>query len=328
MVSRMCIRKVGVLIMARRTIYIGADLGKGYTKVSYCTENSNIEHIDFPTRWDFFKEGCEGYDNLKIDGDPNGRVIVGDKNCTKSPEEVNIKTDDAHKYALYNAIGRVCKAGDEVVLSIGLPIDNISNEESKKSMKNLVKTGKLVFTYNGSQLTVNIKNVFVFAEAVAVAQTNPQAREGLVTIIDFGTRNLNLIMIEDGKPIPDTLKTFQKGFNELKALVEEALDSNENIRYRKSDIVKYIRQGYVDNQEEQTRPIINDCFNAYLEDAFSNLGKGKFKDMQLGKVLVIGGTSILLKDKLKAKYEDIILSDNDNDLRFANSDAFLKIIKK
>ena len=50
--------------------------------------------------------------------------------------------------------------------------------------------------------------------------------------------------------------------------------------------------------------------------------------MQLGKVLVIGGTSILLKDKLKAKYEDIILSDNDNDLRFANSDAFLKIIKK
>ncbi|SKA60972.1 plasmid segregation protein ParM [Eubacterium uniforme] len=189
------------MIKKNEKTYIGIDHGYGFMKTSKTIFKSGIKEqpIEPP-----FSDDILIYDN---------RVFVIGQNRTEHGAD---KTTNEEYFILTLAAlarelkkERMAKASN-VVLCVGLPY-SFFTEQKDKFKKYLLKNRHLDFKFEGKRYLVDVKEVKVFPQGFpAIAEKFGDYLSDKISIVDFGSRTIDVITFNEGKALHDQCFSVDK----------------------------------------------------------------------------------------------------------------------
>lgn len=172
---------------------IGLDVGRSSVKIY-----TGTKMFSFPSvigEWRNRNLQTDYGDNA-MEGEFIGeKFFAGTLAQNESEYARSMMTDEkAHGDTLLLALIALHRAGyDDYMVVTGLPVKN-HNQGGKQAMKDLL-IGRHEITLNGIKRSVRIHRVEVAAEGGGAFWSNPQ--EGLVRLIDAGSKTINFITMRD-----------------------------------------------------------------------------------------------------------------------------------
>lgn len=195
------------MIKKNEKIYIGIDHGYGFMKTSKTIFKSGIK--EQPVEPPFS-------DDILI---YNDRVFVIGQNRTE--HGVDKTTNEEYFILTLAALARELKKehiakASNVVLCVGLPY-SFFTEQKDKFKKYLLKNRHLDFKFEGKKFSIDIKEVKVFPQGFpAIAEKFGDYLKDKISIVDFGSRTIDVITFNEGKAIHDQcFSVDRKGTLEL-----------------------------------------------------------------------------------------------------------------
>ncbi len=182
-------------------IIIGIDHGYGYLKSASSITKSGIEEI--PVRPPFDEDILE----------TDHRVFVVGQIRTEQMTDKTVTKD--YYYLTLVGIAKELKknqmkSAKNVVLSVGLPYSFFSAQ--KESFREyLLKKKNVTFSFEGEKYRVELKDVLVYPQGLPVLATQlDNFREKTVSVVDIGSRTIDVITYRKGKPLYDSCFSLDK----------------------------------------------------------------------------------------------------------------------
>ena len=193
-------------------IVVSVDHGYGNMKTaSFC----------FPTgvkAWD--SEPTFGNDVLFYDG-KYYTIGVGHK------EYISDKADDLDFYLLtLAAIARELNTENihtaEIILAAGLPLTWVG-EQKEEFKKYLLKNKTVDYTFRDKEYHVTFAGAEIFPQGFAAVANQLHAFKGANMLCDIGNGTMNILRINDRRPVPDQCYTEKYGTYQCTLAAKEAL---------------------------------------------------------------------------------------------------------
>ncbi|SKA72421.1 plasmid segregation protein ParM [Eubacterium uniforme] len=189
------------MIKKNEKTYIGIDHGYGFMKTSKTIFKSGIKEqpVEPP-----FLDDILIYDK---------RVFVIGQNRTEHGVDKTTNED----YFILTLAALACELKKErmskasnVVLCVGLPY-SFFTEQKDKFKKYLLKNKHLDFKFEGKRYCVEIKEVKVFPQGFpAITEKFNKYLEDKISIVDFGSRTIDVITFNEGKAMHDQCYSIDK----------------------------------------------------------------------------------------------------------------------
>lgn len=182
-------------------IIIGIDHGYGYLKSANSITKSGIE--EYPVRPPFDEDILE----------TDRRVFVVGQIRTEQMTD-KTETDDYYYLTLVGMAKELrenqMKSAKNVILAVGLPYSFFSAQ--KESFREyLLKKKNLAFSYEGEKYRVELKDVLVYPQGLPVMATQlSNYRNKTVSVADIGSRTIDVITYQRGKPFYDGCFSIDK----------------------------------------------------------------------------------------------------------------------
>ena len=187
----------------------------------------------------------------------------------------------------------------DIVLAVGLPPAHYRLGKSAFE-EYFSRRSPLQFEYNGSPLTVNIKQVLVFPQAAAAAITRMAElkQQDLAYVIDIGGYTIDTLLMlkrEDGsvKPEMEHTRSIDGGVNIMCNEIAQALSSQLGVHVEQHQIEAVLR-GKSSMLMADAQSLIRSRAQGYAESMLHDLRERKM-DLTTTRAFFVGGGALLLR---------------------------------
>jgi hypothetical protein len=148
--------------------------------------------------------------------------------------------------------------------------------------------------------------------------------EQAVGVIDIGGRTIDTAMLIGAEIKPALSHTSPLGGRYLSAKISRSFSDNQ-IFVEDSQIIPAIIQGYVEHRDpfkkDLSKKLINIAISDYIDEIERELARS-WKNLDTLRLYFVGGTSYLIRNYLLDRFQNAIISDSYDDLRFQNVRGF------
>ena len=262
---------------------IGIDNGYGNIKTANCCFPAGLTaHNTEPV----FKDDLLTYDGRYY------LIGAGHKEFTAD------KTGDDDYYILtLAAIARelnVHGLTDATVrLAVGLPLTWVSRQREDFKVY-LTRNREPSFIFRGKAYRVEIAGVDVFPQGFAAVADRLSDFRGVNMICDIGNGTMNIMFINDKKPVSGNMFTEKYGTHQCLLAVRENVMRAHHTTVDEAIINRVFRFGTADIKEDYLKTI-SDTATDYVEGIFQRLREHEYNP-ELMRLYVLGGGSCLIRN--------------------------------
>jgi plasmid segregation protein ParM len=306
---------------------ISVDAGKHATKcVGRKESKQKDKQVFFNTRYYDMKNGdMEVYGKSYKITYQNNDYIIGEQG--ELYDTTTTKTSLIHKLATLTAIAKI--ANDDknptAVLTIGCPTAIYKNSKLKEEYRKFIcEDNPISVTVDDVDYTINIEKVIVKCEGSGIVYLEPHTFiHQRVGILDLGGRNMNFGIYDNRVPVPSSLFSNNYGGILLDTIVREDLSSYYGEDYDLITANNAIKNGGIiinGKLQEESAQIVNNSIDNYIENYILKSIKEKNINLSTMTVVLVGGTSKFIIDRLKKYLPHAKLSNKDT--QWANVEGF------
>ena len=262
---------------------IGIDNGYGNIKTANCC---------FPTGLTAHDTEPVFKDELLVCGGKYYLIGTGHKEFAAD------KTEDDDFYILtLAAIARELNmyglSSATVRLAVGLPLTWVSRQrEDFKAY--LMRSRKVSFMFRGKAYQVEIGGIDVFPQGFAAVASRIGDFKGVNMLCDIGNGTMNIMFINDRKPVADRMFTEKYGTHQCMLAVRESVMRTHHAIVDDSIINRVLRFGTADIQEDYLTTI-RETAAGYVREIFRILREHEFNPAIM-RLHVLGGGSCLVRN--------------------------------
>ena len=281
----------------RDTMIIGIDHGYGNVKTAGCCFPTGISTFDYEP---VFK------DNLLIYR--NRYYLIGEGHKAFTAD----KTVDEETYLLtLAAVARELHSRNlteaKVLLAVGLPLAWVSTQKEQFKAY-LCRNQRVRFTFRGKDYSIEILGAEVFPQGFAAVAQNLSEFKGTNMLCDIGNGTMNILMIQDRKPVAGKMFTEKYGTHQCMLMAKEAVMRTYHVAVPESIVTEVLRYGTADIRKDILETI-RQTARGYVDEIFHILNDHEYSP-ELMKLHIIGGGGCLIRNFAKVDSSRVkILSD-------------------
>lgn len=206
-----------------------------------------------------------------------------------------------HQLCLLKTIAENTSDNEEVRLILDLPLTHYYNQECRNQFKESVYQYKTI-KYNGKLKTVNVVKVEACPQGLSslYAYGENQYKNKIIGVLDIGSLTVDGCIVNDLKPIKETIFSINLGTLILENKIKTALNQEFMLNIQDYEMPYIIKNGLSNIQGADM--VIQNC----IEEYFNSLKRemmAKNWSVETIDVLGIGGGSILLNDMLSLHFK-------------------------
>ena len=311
--------------------YLAIDCGKAETKIAIRNNNdSSVLTKSFPTH--VIKKQYTDIDtafnmgnSFQVEFSDSsyivGQMATGEESTTSISSS---KRDLKHKIATLTAIASNVNNGDSVKVAICCPIEEYQNKPRRQEYLDfIIPKGRIDIKINNVDKNFTITDAIVFPESLGAMNFLPtNLAQSLVGVIDIDGLNVNACLINKGLIETTRCFTGKLGRKFINASVKENLEAKYPAEFSDFEIDSFIENGYVPNHKEESSKIIETVLDNHMHKVV-DLCKTKNWNIDFMTLMFIGGTSLLLADRIRNKFPEAVLVENAN---YVNAIGALKAL--
>lgn len=264
-------------------IIIGIDSGYGNIKTANCCFPASVSAYD---KEPVFKENLLVYESKFY--------LIGEGH----KEFLADKTKDLDYYVLaLAAIARELNIRKmtcgKIRIAAGLPLTWVSGQRDE--FRDYLLQNKAVdFSFRNVSYHVEIVGVDVFPQGFAAVADRLSDFRGVNMICDIGNGTMNIMFINDKKPVSGNMFTEKYGTHQCLLAVRENVMRAHHTTVDEAIINRVFRFGTADIKEDYLK-IITDTATDYVEGIFQRLREHEYNP-ELMRLYVLGGGSCLIRN--------------------------------
>ncbi|MDE5977990.1 MAG: ParM/StbA family protein [Turicibacter sp.] len=272
----------------------GADAGKA-NLVIYDGDNIFTCPSTFAKGVDKLDEGYQVLFN-------GSKYLIGDKTLAFDLEMT--KEKEQHKVMMYFGIAQLIKQNEHCSIITSCPADIYINKALRQSFVNYLlpetHDGKVIITTGITTKVFYIDEITVIPEGVGVVYNQPELfLDELVGVIDIGGTTTNCLLFDDATFIRNKSFTETNGMHFLTMKIRDALK-------KEGRIVDDLEVKYYLKDPGEYKFLIDSIVNGFIDEIYRFTVARNWGDKR--KILLSGGGSVALEEKLKAKFPDSTIS--------------------
>ena len=278
-------------------IIIGIDHGYGNIKTAHCCFKTGVAAYDKePT----FKSNLLIYEDRYY--------LIGEEH----KEFISDKMTDSDYYILtLAAVARELNirklTSARVHLAAGLPLTWVS--EQKDSFKlYLLQNDSADFTFKGIDYHVDFVGADIFPQGFSAVADKLREFKGINMLCDIGNGTMNVMYINECRPLAKKCFTEKYGTNQCMLSVRENLMKQFGVSVDETVLERVIRHGTADISQRYLTAI-RDTATEYAEGIFRRLREHEY-DPELMRLYVVGGGSCILKNFSSYDKDRVIINDD------------------
>lgn len=264
-------------------IIIGIDSGYGNIKTANCCFPASVSAYD---KEPVFKENLLVYESKFY--------LIGEGH----KEFLADKTRDLDYYVLaLAAIARELNIRKmtcgKIRIAVGLPLTWVSGQRDE--FRDYLLQNKAVdFSFRNVSYHVEIVGVDVFPQGFAAVADRLSDFRGVNMICDIGNGTMNIMFINDKKPVSGNMFTEKYGTHQCLLAVRENVMRVHHTTVDEAIINRVFRFGTADIKEEYLKTI-TDTATDYVEGIFQRLREHEYNP-ELMRLYILGGGSCLIRN--------------------------------
>ena len=264
-------------------LIIGVDHGYGNIKTANTVMASGV--MEYDSRPDV------GSDILLYDGK---YYIVGEGHKEFTAE----KTGDKDYYILtLAAIARELRREDltegEVVIAAGLPLTWVNGQ--KHGFADYLTSNRTVdFTYRDVDYHIGIAGAEIFPQGFSAVFENIAEFKGANMLCDIGNGTMNVMMINNRRPVADRLFTEKYGTQQCAIAVRNAVMTRHHAEIDEGTVNDILRTGTADIDPDCLATVIETA-KRYTAGIFRKLREHGY-DARVMRLYILGGGGCLVRN--------------------------------
>lgn len=265
------------------TFIIGIDSGYGNIKTANCCFPASVAAYDTEP---VFK------DNMLVYG--NRFYLIGEGH----KEFLADKTRDSDYYVLaLAAIAREMNikklTTGRIRIAAGLPLTWVSGQ--RDDFKNyLLQNRSVEFSFRNTNYSIEVVGIDVFPQGFAAVADRLSDFKGVNMLCDIGNGTMNIMFINDKKPVPGNMFTEKFGTHQCLLAARENVMRVHHTTVDDAIINRVFRFGTADINEKYLKTI-TDTATEYVEGIFQRLREHEYNP-ELMRLYVLGGGSCLIRN--------------------------------
>ena len=195
----------------------------------------------------------------------------------------------------------------KVLLAVGLPLTWVSTQ--KEQFKAYLCRNRCVrFSFRGKNYSIEIVGAEVFPQGFAAVAQNLSEFKGTNMLCDIGNGTMNILMIQDRKPVAGKMFTEKYGTHQCMLMAKEAVMRAYHVAIPESIVTEVLRYGTADIRKDILETI-RQTARSYVDEIFHILNDHEYSP-ELMKLHIIGGGGCLIRNFAKVDSSRVkILSD-------------------
>lgn len=281
----------------KETYIIGIDHGYGNMKTANCC----------------FQAGVTVYDKEPIFKD--NLLVWNNKYYLISTEHKEFSADkmlDEDYYILTLAaiarelnIAKIYSA--DVLIAAGLPLTWVS-EQREEFKRYLLKNETVDFNFKGKDYHIRIVGADVYPQGFAAIVNHLSDFSGVNMLCDIGNGTMNVMYINECRPLAKKCFTEKYGTNQCMLAVRENLMKQFGVSVDETVLERVIRHGTADISERYLTAIRETAIE-YASGIFRRLREHEY-DPELMRLYVVGGGSCILKNFGDYEKDRVIINED------------------
>ena len=195
-------------------------------------------------------------------------------------------------YAIARELQRERITEANVHLACGLPLSWVRTQR-ENFRQYLMRREKVKFTYNDVPYSIRITDCSIFPQGYPAIISDLEEFRGVNMLADIGNGTMNIMYINNKKPIEERCWTEKAGVNQCMIRAKNALLDQFGVRVDESTIEQIFRYGTADIGKEYL-DCISRVAEEYVSDLFSILRKYEYSP-DLMRLYITGGGASLVK---------------------------------
>ena len=177
----------------------------------------------------------------------------------------------------------------KVHLAVGLPLTWVS--EQKEAFKDyLLQKEEVEFSFHEEDYHIRLVGADVFPQGFAAVAGKLKSFKGVNMLVDIGNGTMNIMYINNGKPVERKCYTEKYGTNQCVMVVRESILKQFGKIVDDTVIQQVLRYGSAEISERYL-----DVIRAYVEGIFRKLREKEY-DPELMRLYVVGGGGCLIEN--------------------------------
>lgn len=181
----------------------------------------------------------------------------------------------------------------DVHLAIGLPLTWV-NRQREDFRKYMLQKEKIDFSYEDKLYSVCIVGCSVFPQGYAAVVPNLKEMTGLNMLADIGNGTVNIMKINNRKPLTTQSFTEKMGVNQCVKTASNAMMNKLGVTVDESIIQSMIRYGKADIAAEYA-DVLRQAITEYADSIFALLRKYEY-DPKMMRLYITGGGGKLIEN--------------------------------
>ena len=180
-----------------------------------------------------------------------------------------------------------------VYLAAGLPLKWVQSQ--RDSFKEYLLQDKSIdLKYNDEDFHIDLIGCSIFPQAYPAVVNRLKDFSGINMLVDIGNGTMNILYMQDKKPVENKAWTEKLGVNQLVIRARNAVMDNYGVKIDESIIEQYIRYGQADISEKYI-DLLHTAAVQYTKDVFAALNRYDYNP-ELMKLYITGGGGRIIKN--------------------------------
>jgi hypothetical protein len=221
---------------------------------------------------------------------------------------LNNKTQGyVHKLCTLRALAEQTEDEEDFNLILDLPLIHYYNDDFRDEFKALMSKTEVI-RHNGKLKKINIKKCSIIPQGLAALYANniSEHKEKMVAVLDIGGLTIDGCIVENLKPIKESMFTINLGTKILENRIKTALNKKYLLNIQDYEI-PYIMQDGIKGIDCNT--VIQSVYEEYFETLTREMITKNWSVETL-KMLGIGGGILRLQDTINFYYNNFKVSAN------------------
>ena len=194
-----------------------------------------------------------------------------------------------------------------VYLAAGLPLKWVQSQ--RDSFKEYLLQDKSIdLKYNDEDFHIDLIGCSIFPQAYPAVVNRLKDFGGINMLVDIGNGTMNILYMQDKKPVENKAWTEKLGVNQLVIRARNAVMDNYGVKIDESIIEQYIRYGQADLSEKYIE-LLHTAAVQYTKDVFAALNRYDYNP-ELMKLYITGGGGRIIKNFCEYDTERVEIIDD------------------
>lgn len=276
---------------------IGTDLGYGNIKTANTVTPTGISAYDTEP---IFQGNILEYGGKYYRFGETHKEFIADKSADEDFYILNLM-------AVARELQRVGEYSAKVYLATGLPLTWVRAQRDRFRAY-LMRNKAVDFRYNNHDFHIDFVGCSVYPQGYPAIVERIGEFKGTNILADIGNGTMNILYIQNKKPIESKSWTEKLGVNQCVIRIKNIVMDMYGVKIDDSIIEQYLRFGKADVSEKYSKLFCKIAVE-YAEDIFAALRKYEYNP-ELMKLYLIGGGGCIIKNFGRYDKERVVIVDD------------------